>query len=385
MYIDSSRPRWGLRLGRTIALGLALSISTLHASDTLAPNSSLKIGGALRAILRHKLSDLKPDDRTSIDYDVLRLNIDAHHGALTLSADYRLYSAESGGPMLKYGWIGYRPTPQHALRLGLITRPFGLSPQSSNNFYFNIDYFVGLEDDADWGMRYDWQGKHHALSLAYYLNDEYPSGSTASPNRFGYDLGGDYREQHELALRYSYTTGQSWRHDLGTSLMVGGLRHIRTGEHGTRYAGAIHYTLQHRSWELKAQLARYAYHAYDHGRLVSQVELSAFGATHAIASKANLLTLGLSHRFTIKDSPLIDHILVYNDLSILLKDRLDSPNSYKNIIGAMLTRGPFIAYIDLILARNHPYLGDGTNAGLSSGSDAGRWSGLIMANFGYYF
>ena len=35
--------------------------------------------------------------------------------------------------------------------MGLTTVPFGILPYTGNNYFFNLSYYAGLEDDADMG------------------------------------------------------------------------------------------------------------------------------------------------------------------------------------------------------------------------------------------
>ena len=56
--------------------------------------------------------------------------------------------------MLREGWIGYRFNDSHRLQIGLTTVPFGVLPYTGNNYFFNLNYYAGLEDDADMGIKY---------------------------------------------------------------------------------------------------------------------------------------------------------------------------------------------------------------------------------------
>ena len=115
----------------------------------------LKIGGALR--FNYNYSDWKPESRNrggEFDFDVLRLNVNASYKKIDLAVDYRFYPSSSGGGMLREGWIGYRFNDSHRLQIGLTTVPFGVLPYTGNNYFFNLNYYAGLEDDADMGIKY---------------------------------------------------------------------------------------------------------------------------------------------------------------------------------------------------------------------------------------
>lgn len=115
----------------------------------------LKIGGALR--FNYNYSDWKAGCRKrggDFGFDVFRLNVDASYHKFQLSADYRFYPSSSGGGMLRQGWLGYQFDKNNQLQMGLTTVPFGILPYTSNSYFFNLQYYVGLEDDADMGLKY---------------------------------------------------------------------------------------------------------------------------------------------------------------------------------------------------------------------------------------
>ena len=133
----------------------------------------LKIGGALR--FNYNYSDWKPESRNrggEFDFDVLRLNVNASYKKIDLAVDYRFYPSSSGGGMLREGWIGYRFNDSHRLQIGLTTVPFGVLPYTGNNYFFNLNYYAGLEDDADMGIKYLFHKDRWELSLAYFQNDD---------------------------------------------------------------------------------------------------------------------------------------------------------------------------------------------------------------------
>jgi len=54
----------------------------------------------------------------------------------------------------KQGWFGYDFTPENNLQIGLIQVPFGITQYNSHNWFFSINYYVGMEDDHDMGVKY---------------------------------------------------------------------------------------------------------------------------------------------------------------------------------------------------------------------------------------
>ena len=62
--------------------------------------------------------------------------------------------------------------------MGLTTVPFGILPYTGNNYFFNLNYYAGLEDDADMGIRmitsfriYDNIKKNICLATLYKQKD----------------------------------------------------------------------------------------------------------------------------------------------------------------------------------------------------------------------
>jgi len=115
----------------------------------------LHIGGALR--FNYNLSSWKEGQKKrggDFGYDVFRVNAKAKYKGIKLNAEYRLYSEGFGGGMLKQGWFGYDFTPENNLQIGLTQVPFGITQYNSHNWFFSINYYVGMEDDHDMGVKY---------------------------------------------------------------------------------------------------------------------------------------------------------------------------------------------------------------------------------------
>lgn len=118
------------------------------------------LGGALR--FNYNYSDWKEGNKHrggDFGFDVFRINVNASWKKIRLDAEYRFYARTSGGGMLKYGWVGYQFNDNHVLQLGQNTVPFGAMPFNSNNYFFSINYYLGLEDDADMGLKYCFRKK----------------------------------------------------------------------------------------------------------------------------------------------------------------------------------------------------------------------------------
>ena len=158
--------------------------------------------------------------------------------------------------MLREGWIGYSFNKSHRLQMGLTTVPFGILPYTGNNYFFNLNYYAGLEDDADMGIKYLFRKNRWELSLAYFQNADLSGtgGDTElSASRYAYDIAGRDKEAHQGNVRVVYHFGNLWRQQLGGSVLVGGLYNMDTRKTGFRSAFALHYVVDYQRWNLKIQ------------------------------------------------------------------------------------------------------------------------------------
>lgn len=346
--------------------------------------AKLKIGGALRS--SYKLDYSKPPMLRSLGqfgYDVFRLNTEARFGKLSLGAEYRFYTEANGGRMLKYGWIGYQPTPKQLWQVGAVPTPFGLNASGSNSFYLNLDYYVGLEDDADLGIRYTYQDKGWTLSAAFFKNDEYPGLGKASASRYGYDLGGKHREENQLNLYVHKVWQGDLTHQVGLSGMLGQIRHIEQEERGGRYALAAYYMGKWRGFTLKGQYTQYRYMLPRDGGKLDAITVTAYGGSHEVASHGSLWTGMLSYEHRLSRTT---KLVAYNDFSILQKHSLKAEASIQNILGCRFTTGPITTYVEWISSRHHPFISQySSRSALAGGNTQSKWGGMLYINIGYYF
>lgn len=176
---------------KRLFLGICLTLLVVisQAQERVLPK--FKLGGALR--FNYNFCDWKPGHRDrggDFGFDVLYFKLSGSYRNIILSADYRFYSKDFGGPMLKYGWIGYQFNDKSQMQLGLTGVPFGIQPIASHNFFLQIAYYIGLEDDSDMGIKYLYQGDTWDFTFAFFKNaDEllFGSDNETSDDRYGYD------------------------------------------------------------------------------------------------------------------------------------------------------------------------------------------------------
>lgn len=361
----------------------------------------VKVSGALR--FNYNLSSWKEgqiDRGGDFGYDMFRINAKAAYKGVKLNAEYRLYSTGFGGGMLKQGWVGYDFNPSDNLQIGLTQIPFGITQYNSHNWFFSINYYVGMEDDHDMGLKYTHNGEHWDYSLAFFKNAEelnFGSYSDVSDSRYSYDVSSiDYNGDGSLNLRNKetnqfngqlcYKTGDAKNnHKIGVSAEYGGLYNLDLQETGNHYAAAVHYEMNISRFNLKAQASYYKYNPkLASGDPQNVVAMTAYGAPYLIASGATTYTLGAAYTIPVKWGP-ISSLQVYNDFGLMDKADASFNNSLMNVTGVLVSAETVYTYIDYAAGKNQPWLGSVWTNALASGTANANWEARFNINIGYYF
>ena len=372
-----------------LCIFLLISFLSIPISAQEQDKPQLKLGGALRFNYNH--SDWKKGNKErggDLGFDVFRLNVNASYKKILMDAEYRLYAASSGGGMLKYGWVGYQLNDNHQLQLGLTFVPFGIMPYTANNYFFNINYYLGLEDDADMGIKYIYQKGHWDIALAFFKNADvldFSEGAEPSPDRYAYDIGGRNKETNQGNVRAAYHWGNQWKQQLGVSAMAGGVYNLDTQSMGNHTAFALHYTLNYHNWDFKAQYTTYRINPKNQeNEARNHITAVAYGAPYEIASKADTYIASLAYTFSIEKG-ILNSIQLYNDFSMMHKHEKGFNDSFQNITGCLLSMGPVYTYIDYALGKNQAWLGNDWNDAFAAGQPSADWNARFNVNVGYYF
>ncbi len=372
------------------------SIFAVQAQEKEKPN--VTVGGALR--FNYNLSTWKPDQVKrggDFGYDVFRINAKADFKKITLNAEYRMYSQGFGGGMLKQGWVGFNLNETSNLQLGLTQVPFGITQYNSHNWFFSINYYVGLEDDHDMGLKYTHQGEQWSYSLAFFKNAEelnFGNNSDISDSRYSYDVSsitiGDHleyrnKEVNQGNAKVAYKFGESTKHKIGLSGQFGGLYNLDTKEIGNHYAFAAHYELKAGGFDIKAQFARYQYNPNNpDGESDDVIAMTAYGAPYLVAAQANMYTLGVAYSFPV-DWVYISNLQVYNDFGYMQKTIDNFENSIMNVTGVLVTAGQVYTYIDFAAGKNQSWLGPDWTTAFAQGNPNADFEMRFNINIGYYF
>ena len=380
---------------RILLLFITCFISTLgyaqFPEEKIEEKPSLKIGGAVR--FNYNLSSWKEDQLErggDFGFDVFRLSVEAKYKDILLHADYRHYAPGFGGGFLKQGWFGYKFSDKSQIRIGLHQTPFGIQQYNSNNFFLNMTYYIGFEDDHDMGVKYLYEAGRWQWQAAFYKNaEEFVFGlAEASPNRYSYDITGRNKENNQIDIKVVRLLGDSLHHELGASLQGGLLYNLDTHENGTRYAGALHYEheLDESPWSIKLEAMFYRINPkYPLERELNFVEMGAFGAAYNVATGGEVYTASIGYLLPV-ESKLLESILFYNNYGYYNKRIKGFENSHMNVLGALWTAGPMYIYTDAAFGYNHPWLGTEWENALALGSPEDiDWHLRFNINMGYYF
>jgi hypothetical protein len=395
-----------------LATALLFSLGYPHSSYAFEIGN-LKVGGAIRA--NYIYGDYEKDGSDgpqrgdnggNFELDTFRVNLDYKRDNILGKVEYRFYD---GYNFLHTGWIGYQFNEQSQVQVGLNRVPFGVGPYGpSNNYFFDMHYYVGLADDMDYGIKYITQFGKLKLDLAYYLMAEVNGrGDTDESARYSYDIVDEgtpyshYEETHQFNARAIYPVlADILPTDIGVSLQYGLLDADKRFARDTEaYAGAIHSRTQMGNWALMLQLTSYKYDAdYRAGTGLSNdlISMGAFDFAWPVASKGTIPSIALSYTWSTPGIDWIDSITFYNDYSIILKDGRAADgtklnDSAMNVTGMAIASGGWYIYVDYAISDGNLFIGnEGDDYGADRVGDFGTngnddWNSRFNINFGYYF
>lgn len=349
----------------------------------------LKIGGALR--FNYNLSSWKEGQKDrggDFGYDMFRVNVNGSYQGIYVDAEYRLYSRSFGGGFLKQGWLGYRFNEKEEIQVGLTQVPFGIQQYNSHNWFFNLTYYFGLEDDHDMGVKYIHIDDKFEYNLAFFKNAEelrFGGTSEVSPDRYSYDVVGRNKELNQFNGKLIYKFGDSIKNRLGTSVQYGGLYNLDTEKTGTHYGLALHYEMFYKNWNLKLQAMN-----IDHdpenlpGESREIIKMGAYGFPYEVASDFNIYTIAVSKSIPVELGP-ISNIQFYNDFGYQDKKVDSFEDSFMNVTGMLITAGQVYTYVDYAAGYNQSWLGGNFVDDFSTGNPDAKWEARFNINIGYYF
>lgn len=354
----------------------------------------IKIGGAVR--FQYKYEDYARATQRQggvFEMDTIRLNFDGSIGDVLLSAELRHYDYMD---VVHHAWVGYDFTDSLQGQVGVNQVPFGILPFNSHSFFFSSNYYVGLEDDNDFGVKLIYDEGPLNLQGAFYLNDEHggadSSLSASMADKYSYNIvgvrapGEDTFDNPTMGAfdnnifnaRAAYTLGygSDYTTELGVSGQYGDVVDEMGISIGDQHAWAAHLNGNYGPWNLQLQAAQYDYNM-DSG--ADRMVVGAYAYFDTIASKANVYTGNIAYNLPVEWGP-ISHLTFYNDYSLITDKSANLADTWMNVTGVSITAGGLFAYLDILNGKNQPFLG-----GTMDNEHSGRHNRRLNLNLGYYF
>jgi hypothetical protein len=393
-------------------------IGTITLVDGEDGGPTINIGGAVRFNFVSENYQVYPggtDGPDQLDtywtWDTWRLNVDATISDVDLSFEYRFYPVFSTH-FIHHGYIGYQFTDELYMKMGAFQKPFGISKFASHSWWFQIPYYVGLEDDYDMGIGLDYSTDQFEVQLAYFRQSE-PEGvyggfstfGNSGPARYSYDVNPDgsgtysgvynetteslelkpanVRELNTVNARFAYHINPNW--EVGVSGQAGGMFNSELEESETATAFAGHLVGNFGNFNLKTEYINYNYSAKaNDGSNLDVLQMGAYGFPYPVATEGNIYVAGLSHSFDVDWGP-ISNITAYFDYSMIDKSVEAFADTHHMVPGFLVTAGGIYAYFDYAIGQNQPWLSNPFGVGLGQGVNDADWNTRFNINLGYYF
>lgn len=337
----------------------------------------LSIGGAVRMNYLYKSWDERQNKTGGeIAYDMVRFDVDANYNNVITSAQVRFYRPDFGGILIHHAYMGYK-FENSEIHLGIDQVPFGIQTYASNNWFFNINYYVGLEDDYDLGVQYIYEKNGLGLRMAFFKNSEMPADNFS---RYSYDISGTHQEVNQLNLKTTYELMKGI--EVGGSVQLGQLEEVATGDLGSQIAFAVHAHATLGKLDFKLQGTYF--NINPEGPEKDVVYMSAYGAEYSVTTAAAVLTTGIKYSISVDKGPL-KSLDVYNDFGMISKQVSGHSNSLMNVLGVGVNMGKMYSYVDWALGKNHAWLGPLWTEAFGEGDPEASWHARFNINFGYYF
>ncbi len=352
----------------------------------------VKFGGALRFNIFDKswVDDATQPEAT---LDTWRLNVDARTAGVDLSFEYRFYPTSGNSHFLHHGYLGYGFNDDLYMKLGVTQVPFGITKYASHSWWFQIPYYVGLEDDYDMGIKFDYTGIDNLeLNVAYFRQPEFNGGASsnldANASRYSYDITPNdeaaIRELNQFNLRAAYQLSESV--EVGVSGQFGGIYNdvLEKSEMSTAFAG--HLVANVGNFNFKGEYIYYNYAAKDNaGNTLDKLQMGAYAYNYNVAAEANMIVAGLAYSIPVEWGP-ISNVQPYVDYSVINKATAGFEPTQHLVPGMLITAGSIYTYVDYAMGKNNAWLGADTwTNGLAEGSADAEWESRFNINIGYYF
>lgn len=363
--------------------------------------AEIDVGGAVRfQYVLEDYNDTAKDNNGTFEMDTVRLNFDGTVGDVILSAEWRWYQYMN---VIHHAWVGYDFSDSLQGQVGVNQVPFGVTPYNSHSFFFSSNYYLGLEDDYDFGAKLIYDEGPLNVQGAFYWNDELGGADGYFgfdpgdfPNflndRYSYDIvgvrdpaEGTYATPTSFAfdsnifngrVAYTFGHGTDYSTEIGFSGQYGKVRDRAGSSVGDQSAWAAHLVGNYGPWNIQLQATDYEYDM-DNGS--GRMAVGAYDFFDTIAAEATSYTANVAYSLPVEWGP-VTNLTFYNDYSVVTDKSANLEDTWMNVTGVAVSSGGLYTYIDLILAENQPFIGGTMDSAGKPGTNT-----RFNINFGYYF
>ncbi len=388
-------------LKKILSIGIFLTLINLNINAEKKQNF-VKIGGALRFnTIVENYENSRPQSDAAIKLDTWFLSADAHQQGFDLSLQYRFYP-DIKNHFLHHAYLGYAFNEQFYAKFGVFQRPFGIGDFASHSWWFQIPYYLGLEDGNGTGIGAVYKNNKLTIDAAYFRQAA-PKGFMADNSadnavgngRYAYAivsttgfsdgnlLDASIRELNQFNARVRYNILPSL--ELGASAQLGGIQNTALNKTDWGLNWAAHLLHSSERWSFKGEIIGYDYNASaDDGSKLDILQMAAYGSAYDVASKGLIYVAGLAYTIPV-NKKLLSSIQTYVDYSMVSKSNKAYHDSHHLIPGILLRSGPIYTHIDYAIGKNQPWLTSFFGEGLGMGQADARWNARLNINIGYYF
>jgi len=358
-----------------------------------------KLGGIIRLNDRYERWDSSPNHSRRLLFDTFRVKAQGRWDNFNLNATYIFQDRNRRS--VEQAYIGYRFSDDSELQVGAPYKPFGLYPYNSFGWSFQIQNYMGFTDSAGLGFKYVAKKGPWDIQLAFFpemlpaelrFTPEAGTYSDFKRNVFASNSQQANRKKNQVNFRLAHDL--DWgpgKNEVGFSLAASQLENTITHNDGNYWAAGLHAELNQGPWQLQAQSLKYAYKPKNPLGVSNDSILmgsNGLGPAYLVAAKGIIHSLNIGYGIPTPNLGALKKVTLYNDLSLLDKDKSGWHDSKMNTLGVKLDASPFVAWVDLTWAKNaNIFDAENNSTGWTSTSSPGsdRWNFRTNINIGYSF
>ncbi|AWL12512.1 hypothetical protein HMF8227_02047 [Saliniradius amylolyticus] len=356
-----------------------------------AQNPPIRVGGAVR--FQYVYADYDADNRDragDLDFDLVRIDFNGEINDVILAAQYRWFQYMEA---VQKAYVGYNFTDHWQGQVGIINVPYGNIPYNSHNYFFSSNFYVGLEDNPESGINFQYRSKDWDWDIGFMKGDEQGGVDgfvDSRADRYAYDAVGIRLDGEGIydapslqvaksnywavrgARKFHFADGDKL--ELGLSTQIGDL-HDGNDSVGDREVYGAHARFNSGPWELMGMVSRYD---FDTDVANQGIVTGAYAYFDTMPSAATLYTANVAYDLPVNIGP-VSALRFYDNFSLMSAKNGLEDDTFMNVLGMAVSAGGLYTYFDIVTAENHPFVGG------TMGADGGQTNTRFNINFGYYF